>query len=103
MWILCLAKDSHEISSLIFSEKQWKNKKSSYECRPLQLWLALQGLTSIKNILIYTVDSRYLEVKGTLWNTSRYPYFNISDLQNWGKCQSNNKISQMNMQSDSFS
>ena len=57
----------------------------------------------LKNILIYTVDSRYLEVKGTLWNTSRYPYFNISDLQNWGKCQSNNKISQMNMQSDSFS
>ena len=24
MWILCLAEDSHEISSLIFSEKQWK-------------------------------------------------------------------------------
>ena len=23
MWILCLAEDSHEISSLIFSEKQW--------------------------------------------------------------------------------
>ena len=25
-----------------------------------------------------TVDSRYLEVEGTLWNTSRYPYFDIS-------------------------
>ena len=24
MWILCLAEDSHEISSLIFSEEQWK-------------------------------------------------------------------------------
>ena len=23
--------------------------------------------------------------QGTLWNTSRYPYFDISDLQNWGK------------------
>ena len=44
-----------------------------------------------------TVDSRYLEVEGTLWNTSRYPYFDISDLQNWGKYQSNNQISQMNM------
>ena len=32
-----------------------------------------------------TVDSRYLEVQGTLWNTSRYPYLDISDLQNWGK------------------
>ena len=29
-----------------------------------------------------TVDSRYLEVEGTLWNISRYPYFDISDLQN---------------------
>ena len=33
----------------------------------------------------YTVDSRYLEFQGTLWNSSRYPYFDISDLQNWGK------------------
>ena len=27
-----------------------------------------------------TVDSCYLEIKGTLKNTSRYPYFDISDL-----------------------
>ena len=46
---------------------------------------------------IYTVDSRYLEVEGTFWNTSRYPYFDISEVQNWGKYQSNNQISQMNM------
>ena len=26
------------------------------------------------------VDSRYLEIEGTLKNTSRYPYFDISDL-----------------------
>ena len=32
-----------------------------------------------------TVDSRYLEFQGTLWNTSRYPYVEISDLQNLGK------------------
>ena len=32
-----------------------------------------------------TVDSRYLETQGTLWNTSRYPYFDISDLRNWEK------------------
>ena len=30
----------------------------------------------------YTVDSRDLEVEGTLSNTSRYPYFDISDVQN---------------------
>ena len=45
----------------------------------------------------YTVDSRYLEIEGTLWNTSRYPYFDISDVQNLGKYQSNNQISQINM------
>ena len=27
-----------------------------------------------------TVDSRYLEIEGTLKNSSRYPYFDISDL-----------------------
>ena len=29
---------------------------------------------------INTVDSRYLEIEGTLKNSSRYPYFDISDL-----------------------
>ena len=27
-----------------------------------------------------TVDYRYLEIEGTLKNSSRYPYFDISDL-----------------------
>ena len=35
--------------------------------------------------LYRTVDSRYLKFQGTFWNTSRYPYFDISDLQNWVK------------------
>ena len=47
--------------------------------------------------LLTTVDSRYLEVEGTRWNTSRYPYFDISGVQNWGKYQTNNQISHMNM------
>ena len=42
-----------------------------------------------------SVDSRYLEDQWTIWNTSRYPYLNISDLQIWGKNKSNNHISQM--------
>ena len=33
----------------------------------------------------YTVDSRYLELQGTHWNTSRYPYFDISELREWGE------------------
>ena len=35
--------------------------------------------------LWYTVDSCYLQIQGTLWNTSRYQYFDISDLRNRGK------------------
>ena len=38
------------------------------------------------------VDYRYLEFQGTLWNTSRYPYLDILDLQNWGRNNSNNRI-----------
>ena len=49
-----------------------------------------------------TVDYRYLEVEGTRWNTSRYPYFDLSDVQNWGKYQTNNQISHMNMYFDSL-
>ena len=40
---------------------------------------------SIESILhdhLYTVDSLYLEVQGTLLNTLRYQYLDISDLQN---------------------
>ena len=33
----------------------------------------------------YTIDFRYLKFQVTLWNTSKYPYLDISDLQNWGK------------------
>ena len=34
---------------------------------------------------INIVDSRYLEFQGTLWNTSRYTYLEISGLQKWRK------------------
>ena len=30
--------------------------------------------------VLTTVDSRYLEIEETLKNSSRYPYFDISDL-----------------------
>ena len=38
-----------------------------------------------KYFLSSTVDFRYLEFQRTLWNTSRYPYLEISELQKWGK------------------
>ena len=42
---------------------------------------SIKQVTCIKQACIHnTVDSRYLEVEGTLWNTSRYPYFDISDV-----------------------
>ena len=41
-----------------------------------------------------TVDSRYLEVEGILRNNSRYPYFDISDFQNWRNHKWYNQISQ---------
>ena len=37
-----------------------------------------KGYRLVKNLT--TVDSRYLEIEGTIINTSRYPYFDISDL-----------------------
>ena len=33
-----------------------------------------------RTFIAHTVDSRYLEIEGTLINSSRYPYFDISDL-----------------------
>ena len=45
----------------------------------------------------HTVDSRYLEDQGTLWNTSRYPYPDILDVQNSGRNKTNNHTSQKNM------
>ena len=40
---------------------------------------------ALLSLEISSVDTRYLEFQWTPWNTSRYPYFDISDLQNWGK------------------
>ena len=49
----------------------------------------------IKYILQTKVDYPYLEVRGTLWNTSWYPYPDISDLQNWRQNKSSSHISQL--------
>ena len=44
-------------------------------------WVSVQSNQSIcylPDTVQYTVDSRYLEFQGIHWNTSRYPYFDIS-------------------------
>ena len=43
MWILCLAEDSPETSSLIFSEKQWKKYLSESSAAVVigALWVKL--------------------------------------------------------------
>ena len=38
-------------------------------------------LASCKETQKSTVDSHYLEVQLFLWNASRYPYVDVSDLQ----------------------
>ena len=64
----------------------------------IQKWKSKARSISIVTLYkINTADSRYLEVQGTRWNTSRYPYLDISDLRNRGKNKSNNHISQINV------
>ena len=69
-----------------------KISKSQRSCFELDLeWIFGWSVSTVRYkittllIYVYTVDSRYLEFQGTLWNASRYPYLDISDLQNWGK------------------
>ena len=45
----------------------------------------INKLQTLRTYAGNTVDSRYLEFQGIHWNTSRYPYFDISELREWGK------------------
>ena len=55
-------------------------------------------ITHVYNMLKKnTVDSRYLKFQGTVWNTLRYSYLDISDLQKWGKNNSINYTKQIYM------
>ena len=49
-----------------------------------------------QHMFSYTADSRYLEVYGILWNTLRYPFLDISNLQNWEKKKKNKKKKKKN-------
>ena len=70
-----------------------QNIDCEYSLEPPRIYLTLME---------FTVDSRYIEVQETLWNTSRYPYLNISQFAELRKNESNNHISQVNMQFDSW-
>ena len=60
-------------------------------------WPTIGLMTITEETKSNTVDSRYLEFQWTLWNPSRYPYLDISDLQNRGKNNSINHIEQIYM------
>ena len=49
-----------------------------------RLWVLIRSVPEVSLhidiFIIYTVDSRYLEIEGTIKNSSRNPYFDISDL-----------------------
>ena len=55
---------------------------SSHQCSSHQgFTVVLFFPYSLILVNLYTVDSRYLEFLGTLGNTSRYPYLEISELR----------------------
>ena len=67
--------------TIIFTSAFGYTDKSSVS----QLKLCILGENFQQTTFWSTVDSHYLEIQGTLWNTLRYPYFDIWDLRNWGK------------------
>ena len=64
------------ISQLVHNFFPAASKTYIHIVNPFLDWNPIMGSKKI------TVDSRYLEIEGTLKNTSRYPYFDISDLTN---------------------
>ena len=58
--------------------------KKKFNCAAILLYF-VQPKKIVSCVVWITVDSHYLEVHGTLLSTSRCPYLDISDLQNWGK------------------
>ena len=73
---ICIELLSDEVLALVVLF----NKMYVFILLPLTVYIKSNAV-GIRN----AVDSRYLEIQGTLWNTSRYPYLDTSDLQNWGK------------------
>ena len=61
------------------------NLHARFKCCSLCLfWHVLPNVHSFSlfcTLFLYTVDSRFLEAQGTLWNTSNFPYFDIPDLR----------------------
>ena len=70
----------------------WRDKYPFLMC-----WLIYtMDINWCKMILVsFNIQSTLVISKRTLWNTWRYPYLDISDLQNWGKNNSNNHIYQI--------
>ena len=57
-------------------KKKWDADDDDYD-NNFMLYVSFNSISDT-----CTVDSHYLKVQGTPWNTSRYLYLDISDLQN---------------------
>ena len=73
----------HSPSQIIIHKHNYEtshNQKLSPESLSLFVSIFVELDSELARHKLYTVDSRYLEIEGTLKNSSRYPYFDISDL-----------------------
>ena len=61
-------------------KQHWIDDDSVHDVESIKVTVLFQRYVGKIKINTYTVDSRYLEIEGTLKNSSRYPYFDISDL-----------------------
>ena len=62
------------------------------------LWCSFDAIYCLLKLTPFNIQPiLVILVQGTTWNSSRYPYLSISDLQNWGKKKLNNHISQMDL------
>ena len=85
MWILCLAEDSLETSSLaedsletsslIFSEKQWKN---IYECRLLHFLIIIMFLVYVRSFIHSIGDQPFWPI----WLRGYY-FFMLNSAENF--------------------
>ena len=72
IWQHSFVEIDHERFSVVIISRWFKKGSCQF------LWLTDREQASLVKVLL----TCYLKFQGTLWNTSRYPYFNISGLQN---------------------
>ena len=80
-----LKKNRWQADVAVISPKGGNSFAQTYWIYLQLIYKIVERKTFVSETLQNTVDSRYLEFQGTHWNTSRYPYLDISELREWGK------------------